>query len=80
MKYLVVRTPRGEEPVMFSAAFMHAYLAQQFKPAEVVAAGFVRLTAEGIECYGASAGLNIRSRGATDAALVAGALGPAATA
>lgn len=80
MKYLVVRTPRGEEPVIFSSRFLHAYLAQQLAPAEVVAAGFVRLSAEGIECYGASAGLNIRSRGATDAALVAGALSPTANA
>lgn len=78
MKYLVIRTPRGEEPVVFSAAFMHADLAQRLAPAEVIAAGFVQLTPEGIECYGSSVGLHIRSRGASDAALVTKALEPAA--
>jgi hypothetical protein len=49
---------------------MHAYLAQQLAPAEVVAAGFVRLTKDGVECFGSSAGLHIRSRGAEDAVLL----------
>ena len=71
MKYIVVRTPHGEEPVVVSAKFMHAYLAQQLAPAEVVAAGFVRLTQDGMECFGSSAGLHIHSRGAEDAALLA---------
>jgi hypothetical protein len=71
MKYIVVRTPQGEEPIVFSARFMHAFLAQQLAPAEVVAAGFVRLTQDGPECFGSSAGLHIRSRGAEDAALLA---------
>jgi hypothetical protein len=71
MKYIVVRTPQGEEPVVFSARFMHAYLAQQLAPAEVIAAGFVRLTQDGVECFGSSAGLRIRSRGAKDAVLLA---------
>jgi hypothetical protein len=70
MKYIVVRTPQGEEPIVFSARFMHAYLAQQLAPAEVVAAGFVRLTQGGVECFGSSAGLHIRSRGAEDAVLL----------
>lgn len=78
MKYIVVRTPHGEQPVVFSAAFMHAHLAQQLKPAEVVAAGFVHLTAAGVECFGSSAGLHIASRGAEDAALIAKNLKPAA--
>lgn len=78
MKYLVVRTPRGEQPVVFSTAFLHADLAQRLAPAEVVAAGFVRLTAGGIECYGSSVGLHISSRGAGDAALIADALERAA--
>jgi hypothetical protein len=76
MKYLVVRTPRGEEPVVFSAAFMHADLAQRLAPAEVVAAGFVRLTAGGVECFGSSVGLHIPSRGAEDAVLLANGLQP----
>jgi hypothetical protein len=71
MKYIVVRTPQGEEPIVFPARFMHAYLAQQLAPAEVVAAGFVRLTPDGVECFGSSAGLHIRSRGAEDAVLLA---------
>jgi hypothetical protein len=74
MKYIVVRTPRGEEPVVFSGNFMHADLAQRLAPAEVVAAGFVRITANGIECFGSSVGLHIRSRGAEDAVLVANGL------
>ena len=76
MKYLVVRTPHGEEPVVFSGTFMHADLAQRLAPSTVVAAGFVQLTAGGIACFGSSAGLHIRSRGAEDAALIANALQP----
>ena len=74
MKYIVVRTPHGEEPVVFSGKFMHADMAQRLAPAEVVAAGFIRLAADGIECFGSSVGLHIRSRGAEDAVLVANGL------
>ena len=76
MKYIVVRTPHGEEPVVFSGTFMHADLAQRLAPSEVVAAGFVRLAADGIECFGSSVGLHIRSRGSVDAALLANGLQP----
>lgn len=71
MKYVIVRTPSGEAPVVFPSEFMHAYMAQQLAPAEVLAAGFVSLGEGGVECFGSSAGLRIRSRGEQDARLVA---------
>jgi hypothetical protein len=74
MKYIVVRTTHGEEPIMFSGNFMHADLAQRLAQFEIVAAGFVRLTAGGIECFGSSVGLHIPSRGTEDAILFANGL------
>jgi hypothetical protein len=74
MKYIVVRAPSGEQPILFPRAFLHSYAALLFRPMQVVAAGFVRTGADGPECYGLSAGLNIRSRPERDTALVRQAL------
>lgn len=74
MKYVVVRTPGGEAPVVFARELMHAYVARGLAPAEVVSAGFVALSENGIQCFGASAGLHIRSRGEQDAALITNSL------
>ena len=42
MKYIVVQGPDGEAPVLFPRAFMHKWVAEQLKPLDAVAAGFVR--------------------------------------
>ncbi len=74
MKYLVLRAPEGEVPVLFPRTFLHAYAATAFRPMAVVAAGFVRWTGDGPECYGESAGLGIASRPEEDTRLLRRAL------
>lgn len=76
MKYIILAGPHGEVPVLFPRDFMHRYVAERFAPMQVVAAGFVRSTPDGPECYGISSGLKIVSRGSLDTALVTGALDP----
>jgi hypothetical protein len=70
MKYIVLRSPNGEAPVLFSRALMHSYVVEIFRPLEVIAAGFARITDGSIECDGASPGMGIRSRPGRDSALV----------
>lgn len=74
MKYLILRTPSGEAPVLFPRAFLHAHVAQIFKPMDVVAAGFVTGADGALQCHGASAGLHISSRPGLDTAILNNAL------
>lgn len=74
MKYVVVRAPGGEAPVLFTREFMHKYVAGLLAPMEVVGAGFVRWVDGRVECYGISAGLNIAARPERDTDLVRRAL------
>jgi hypothetical protein len=74
LKYLILRTPSGEAPVLFPRAFMHAHVAQMFKPMDVVAAGFVTGADDALQCHGASAGLHIASRPGIDTAILNNAL------
>jgi len=71
MKYIVVSGPDGEMPVIFPAAYYHHDVARRFAPAQVVAAGFVRLSEGAAECYGGSSSLRIVSRRLRDSELVA---------
>lgn len=70
MKYLVVRAPGGESPILFPRAFMHRWVAGLLDPMDVVSAGFVRSGQDGPECYGSSSGLGIASRPEADTELV----------
>lgn len=70
MKYIIVRTPNGEAPVVFPRAFLHRYVASLFAPMEVTAAGFVTMAEGRLRCYGKSAGLRLPSRPERDSALV----------
>lgn len=70
MKYIVLKTPDGDAPILFPDSLVHSDVAAKLGPLTVVSAGFVRWSAEGIRCYGHSASLRIGSRGAIDAALV----------
>jgi hypothetical protein len=70
VKYIIVRTPDGEAPVVFPRAFLHRYVATLFAPMEVTAAGFVTMTEGRLRCYGKSAGLRLPSRPELDTALV----------
>lgn len=74
MKYIVLRTPSGEMPLLFPREVMHSYVAERFAPLEVVAAGFVHAAQGRVECHGVSIGLKIASRPQTDSELVARAL------
>ena len=74
MKYIILEAPGGEAAVLFPRNFMHRWMADQLHPMPVVAAGFARLVAGQVECYGESAGLKIASRPDRDNALVAQAL------
>lgn len=74
MKYVVVQAPSGEAPVLFPREFMHRYVADLLKPMHIVSAGFIRHSAEGLECYGRSAGLRLASRPEADTTLVESAL------
>ncbi len=74
MKYIVVRAPAGEAAVLFPRELLHRWVAARFAPMPVVAAGFVRETATGLECHGRSAGLGLPARPAVDTGLVASAL------
>ena len=80
MKYIILRSPDGEAPVLFPRTFLHSYVAEIFRPLEVIAAGFVRMAGGTIECYGVSQGLRIRSRPGRDTTLVAAALNDGANA
>lgn len=75
MKYIVLKTSRGDRPVLFPSEFSHREMADLFAPAPITAAGFVHEGPDGISCGGESAGLRISSRGSLDAALIRMALG-----
>lgn len=70
MKYIIVSGPDGEMPVIFPRAYYHSDVAGRFAPAEVVSAGFVRLSEGATECYGGSSSLKIVSRRHRDSELV----------
>ncbi len=71
MKYIIVNGPGGEMPVVFPRAYYHSDVAQRFAPAQVVAAGFVRLSDGAADCYGGSSSLRMVSRRQRDSELVA---------
>lgn len=75
MKYIVVRTPNGEAPVLFPREFIHRWVARTLSPMPVLSAGFVRLDGGQPRCFGTSESLNLRSRPDRDSALVGQALG-----
>ncbi len=70
MKYIVVRGPGGEVPILFARALYHRSVALQFGgPVAVISAGFARMSPEGIECFGSSSSLGIGSRPDADTTL-----------
>jgi hypothetical protein len=75
VKYIVIRTPNGEAPILFPRELIHRWVAGTMAPMPVVAAGFVRLDDGRPRCFGASESLNLRSRPERDSTLVGQALG-----
>lgn len=80
MKYIVTKTENGvEELFMFPKSINHDCMAEvlgrikdqsygQWRRVyrEPIAAGFIRTTYDGLECYGRSETLNLDSRGRLD--------------
>lgn len=61
MKYIMVDNGMYDAPVIFDKAIEHTEVAQWVVGA-VISAGFIRYTKSGMQCYGESIGLQIKSR------------------
>ena len=61
MKYIIVDNGQWDAPVIFDESTQHFTMAAN-TPGTVIAAGFVRFTTDGLECYGQSISLGIKSR------------------
>ncbi len=61
MKYIIVDNGSWHSPYIFHEGVQHFEMAQNV-PGKVIAAGFIRWTPDGIECYGNSISLGIASR------------------
>ncbi len=71
MKYIVVRGPGGEVPVLFGQSLEHRWVAAQLGgPRNVVSAGFVHLRGTRVECHGHSSSLGIEARADEDSRLI----------
>lgn len=68
MKYIIVDNGQWDAPVIFDEFTQHYAMAANI-PGKVIAAGFVRFTPNGLECYGNSVSLKISSR-EEDSALI----------
>lgn len=72
MKYIIVDDGMMEKPVIFDDATDHSQMASDlfgFKK-DVVSAGFVSFSKDGLQCYGRSVSLNIKSRPEEDSKLI----------
>lgn len=72
MKYIIIDNGGYDTPVIFDEATDHSMMASDsfgFKK-NVVAAGFVRFSSDGLYCYGRSISLKIESRPDEDARLI----------
>ncbi len=76
MKYIILDTPHGQQPVVFPASFNHSWMAGQMKDMEVVSAGFVDQGPDGVSCHGFSESLGVKSRPDFDTELLARLLVP----
>ncbi len=72
MKYIIVDNGMHETPVIFGEEMDHTQMASDafgFKK-NVVSAGFVCFSTDGLYCYGQSVSLKIESRPEKDAAII----------
>ncbi|MEW6488027.1 MAG: hypothetical protein AB1578_08935 [Thermodesulfobacteriota bacterium] len=68
MKYIMFRHDGMEEFVIFSDALCHSDVAHHLRGEQVSSAGFVVFgEAGGVQCYGESLSLGLKSRGQEDA-------------
>lgn len=74
MKYIVVDDGLGECPYIFPNHVEH-YRMLSNVGGELISAGFVVLTYDGLECYGESVGLKVESRPEIDTKLLKSLIG-----
>jgi len=77
MKYIIMTDIWGEMPVIFHASITHSEMFQMMKShrnLDVVSAGFIVHSSEGVDCYGRSVTLGAKAR-PEDSALVSKYLG-----
>ncbi len=61
MKYIIVDNGQWDAPVIFDEFTQHFTVAAN-TPGKVIAAGFIRWTPDGMECYGESISLGVKAR------------------
>lgn len=76
MKYIVMDNGQWDAPVIFDEATQHFEMAQNI-PGEIISAGFIHWTPDGIECYGESISLGVKSRPTEDTTMINKMLGVA---
>ena len=78
MKYIVVKDDCGDVPVIFHSIIPHNEMLNALrgeKNWKLVSAGFVVHRSEGLECYGSSVTLRVKSRNGEDSELISKLLG-----
>jgi len=73
MKYIIIDNGMYDTPVIFDEATDHSCIANALagvNAPNVVSAGFVRFTPDGLVCYGKSTSLGIGSAGDVDSKLI----------
>lgn len=74
MKYIVVDDGLSDCPYIFPPHLQHFYMLSCVG-GEIISAGFVMFTPEGLECYGESISLGIKSRPEVDTKLIKSLIG-----
>lgn len=69
MKYIIVDNGSWMSPYIFHEGVQHFEMANEV-PGKVTSAGFIRFTSKGLECYGDSYSLGIKSKPEEDTRLV----------
>lgn len=76
MKYLILQDFSGKEvPFIFPNRVDHAEMREQLPYGRLIAAGYLNSVANGLECHGGNAELNVKSRPKEDLAIIIEALG-----
>ncbi len=73
MKYIVIMKGDGAEgPVIFSSLDQHADMALKLMGPNdtVIGAGFITYTKDGVQCWGSSVSLKIKSRPEQDSRII----------
>lgn len=69
MKYIIVDNGAWFAPILFDEATQHFEMANNV-PGKVISAGFVRFAPRGLECYGESISLGLKSAPEIDSKMI----------